>query len=310
MSRWRDFPLLSAWLLFAIVGSLILLLLNFRSCSQFRELKLQYKNTSQQIQLLESQKPYPNEENLSAKKDMIEEYSEQVTRLHQELLSFQKPLTSPASTEFQQRLKSRIQELKAAALESDVKLPASFSLGLSRYTGTLPAGDATGPLHQQMEFLYHLAALLIESGVDSIESFSRSSLPVEGQADASESSSQSATDMVERSISEIVFRADQPALVSVLNALSNHNGESIPTSFFPVLRLVRVENESLEGPPREAQGEDLGAGDDARFLFGEEMLEVYMMVESLRFSPHSELSAKSETASTLPNEINQISQRR
>lgn len=224
---------------------------------------------------------YPSKENVEEKSQLVGEYGDAVNLLGTTLLTLQdadevkvKPMTE---TEFQADLKKRIGAIKDKASKSLVKPggmslpPGEFDFGFS-YTGSLPRNaEAATALGDYLAGVDAVAGLMIDAGVESIDSIQRSELAVEKGAPppkpepvASKSSKSSkkkdkgkagapkkqveVAKVVERRTLTITATMDQGPLQMILNHLASV--KSMP--HYTVLRLHRVENVKQEGPLKSA----------------------------------------------------------
>lgn len=224
---------------------------------------------------------YPSEENVEEKGKLVGEYSDAVNLLGTTLLTLQdadevkvKPLTE---TEFQADLKKRIGAIKDKASKSLAKPggmslpPGEFDFGFN-YTGSLPRNaEAATALGDYLAGVDAIAGLMIDAGVESIDSLQRSELAVEKGAPppkpepvASKSSKSGkkkdkgkagapkkqveVAKVIERRTLTITATMDQGPLQMILNNLASV--KSMP--HYTVLRLHRVENMKQEGPLKSA----------------------------------------------------------
>lgn len=251
----------------------------------------------------------PTPENLAAKQTLVQDYQKIVGNLSLVLYKLQPEDKPISNTDFQAKLKSRIAEIKKLGGN---KLPAEFNLAFDQYTSELPKSDqVASELSTYLDAVDEVMKLLLASGINSMDMLERSELPSEkglpdkAAANASGKSKSSATrqsqaqpsvNITDRRQLKVVVRADQAALQTLLSKLASPS--EMP--FFTVVRLLRIENESQEGPPRVAltspaipQGDAASAEGapkavqpapvDSRVVLGKETLRAYLEIDLVKF---------------------------
>lgn len=257
----------------------------------------------------------PTPENLAAKQALVQDYQKIVGNLSLVLYKLQPEDKPISNTDFQAKLKSRIAEIKKLGGN---KLPAEFNLSFDQYTSELPKSDqVASELSTYLDAIDEVVKLLLASGINSMDMLERSELPSEKglpDKDANTSKSKSknssskqasvaAVNITDRRQLKVVVRADQSALQTLLSKLASPS--EMP--FFTVVRLLRIENESQEGPPRvamsapvstpaTAEGNAVAAPTeavaakavqpapvDSRVVLGKETLRAYLEIDLVKF---------------------------
>lgn len=263
---------LAAVFIVMIVGALGLGYLLFDSYSTYASKKGEWDTTQDSLKRVEGAKLYPNEANSKEKEKRVLEYSENVNALRNALLDpgvqqSVKPLTE---TEFQAKLKDRVNVVKKAADAQGIKPPADFALGFAEYTNSLPrSAEVAAELGLHLDVMEKLFSTLVNSGVKSVEVFERSVLPTEKAPPAVEEPEKkprnnnrsnnrakkpiiteeaAAAPVLDRYTTKVMFTSDQAPLQSVINTLS----DPAKMPHFMVVRLLRIENEQQEGPIKSA----------------------------------------------------------
>lgn len=283
------------------------------------------------IESLERRVPYPNEENTEALEAEVKAYEEAVQGLFQSLDAFQRPLnTTLANTEFQQIVKTRVEQFRNYASEGGLEFDPEldFQLGFNRYASALPPPDLVPILDYELEAIDHLLRILVDVGADSLTTFERDG--ISGETGVSDSQTEG---VVEKYPIRFRFEGSHSAFQKFVNAIANDK------EFFYILRVLKVKNSATEGPikltadggitdmPRyedpvtneiasyermvewgydgtdaslaetEKNAESAGfvaSKQDARVLMGEESLNVFMVVDISRFLDPGEVSEDSE----------------
>jgi hypothetical protein len=234
------------------------------------------QSLSGKIANMEKAKLYPNEANVEAKEEKVSAYEEEVGRLGTVLLNLQKDVTSKpiTDTDFQGKLKQRIAEIRDKAAESKVGLPKEFAFAFDTYTRSLPPQAATQDLNDYLDGVDAIVSAALSSGVKSIDLLQRSDIAVEkGAASAKRKPRKpppppvvkkgpkkkpkkgakpevvakapvEITQVVEKRTVTLDITTDQAPLQTLLNTLAS----ATLMKHFTVLRILRVENEKLEGP--------------------------------------------------------------
>jgi hypothetical protein len=257
------------------LGLVALLVMSYLKLSSSQE---ELEGINSNLAAIQRMPLYPSSENLEEKAKLVSEYEEAVNLLGTTLLTLQNevPVTPMTETEFQADLKKRIAATKDKASKSPVKPggmslpPGEFDFGFS-YTGTLPRNaEAATALGDYLAGVDAVACLMIDAGVESIDSIQRSELAVEkgvpppkpepvvrkstkpGKKDkgkgAAPKKQVEVAKVVERRTLTITATMDQGSLQTILNQLASV--KNMP--HYTVLRLHRVENMKQEGPLKSA----------------------------------------------------------
>lgn len=262
----------------------------------------------------------PTEQNLKAKKALVDEYGANVSKLGGALL-FLQPVPEPSKqADFQSKLKDRVLQIKNLAQGLKVSLPPDFALGFTEYLGSLPSSDAVATeLSGYLDGVEAIVKLALSSNVKSIDLLERAALPNERGATAPRPSQAgrptAATQpaLVEKRNVSVVMTLDQGSLQLILSRLANPADMKVrpdaDQSFFTSLRVLRVENQAKEGPVRhesvaamQGSGEDPSAtapatpgassalspppaaAADSVPVIGQELLKVQMEIDLVKFS--------------------------
>jgi hypothetical protein len=244
------------------------------------------------IEALEKKTPYPNETNVLALAAKVESYKDSVAKFRAALQSFQRPLNPElANTSSQGGVRKRVENFRKAAKERGLELATGedFLLGFDLYTNTLPSPDLVPLLEYQAEAIEHLLGMLVDSGADSLNAFERDPIPGEpGGAVNAE------TGWVRKYPVRLKFRASFDSFQQFMNALANDR------EFCYIVRVLKWKNEAPEGVVK--SGADSGTAGrvaglspaedgahaeaeerDARVLMGQEKLDIFMVVDIVRF---------------------------
>jgi len=303
----------------------------FSSFGKYQEALGGWDSRVSSIEALEKRVPYPNEGNAEALEELVGAYRASVVSLSETLKSFQSPLNKElANTDFQQRVKKRVEDFRSFAQESGFEVVAEngFHLGFDAYAEVVPTQELVSELDYELEAIDYLLRKLVASGSKMMTSFERD--PIAGEPGGPERRSDG---VVQKYPVRVRFQGSYEALQTFINDLANDR------QFFYVVRVLKVQNANQEGPPKlsaeggvsfvrfenpitkeivapdllnewrsggateadvEAKAKAAGfvkADQDARVLMGQEKLNVFLVVDISRFlSPEeqAELAPKPE----------------
>ncbi len=309
----RENKPLAAILGVIVVGSLALGYLLFDAWSVYAETKEGYLGLGNQVAGLKGAQLAPTEANLKAKQDSVAEYSKLVDTLGKTVLILQPKVAAINDIEFQEKLKTKISEIRKTSVQAKMRLPAEFAFGFDDYTHTLPkSGAEATELSGYLDAVDELTKLLMKCGVQSLDVLERSKLPVEAATAAASSSAQGnnnagmqgqvAAGILEKRQISVVLTLDQGPLQLLISRLTS------PTDmpYFTSLRLLRIENQSQDGPlvsevrlptegtndPNAVKTEEAPSDEikppppafvDAIPVFGNELLKVRLEIDLIKF---------------------------
>jgi hypothetical protein len=314
----------------SLAGVIGLGVLLYSSYSSYDEKMQQFGSLNSTIQGLKNGPLAPTQENVNAKNVLVTDYAKKVDQLGRVLVALQKPPTPTTDVEFQSKLKTKIAAIRQHAGN---RLPAVFNLGFDRYISELPASNAVATeLSAYLDGVDETVRLLIDSGIERLESLERTELDVEkgaaapapapkaapkGKANAKGSAKGGPPPVAAAKVSErwplrVMIVTDQAALQTLMSRLASPS-ETRAIPYFPIVRLVRIENVKKDGPVRNLasapvtdggaapvavpgtpqatpQGGNADAiaaaqpaGKDADVLFGDERLLVFLEIDLVRF---------------------------
>ncbi|OYW30132.1 MAG: hypothetical protein B7Z47_03960 [Chthoniobacter sp. 12-60-6] len=303
----RENKPLAAILGVIIVGSLALGYLLFGAWSTYSETKDGYLGLGNQVAGMKSARLAPTEENLKAKQAQVDEYAMLVNTLGRTVLLLQPKVEPIKDIEFQDKLKTKISEVRKA-VQSRMQIPPEFAFGFDEYNNSLPKSAAAATeLSGYLDAMDELVKLFIKCGVRSVDLLERSKLPIETQgATAAQGASprmqgQMAASILEKRQISVNLTLEQGPLQRLVSSLA-----TTEMPYFTSLRVLRIENQRLDGPlrseirvpvaeanPNAAAATEAAATDeikppppalpDAVPVFGEELLRVRMEIDLVKF---------------------------
>lgn len=234
-----------------IAGTLGLGYLLFGAWSQYSETKDNYLAMGSQVAALKGSPLSPTLKNVEEKKKLVDEYAANVNSLGGALLILQPPVEPIKDIEFQAKLKAKIAEARKMAGEVQMSLPPDFAYGFEEYTSGLPKSpEAAAELSRYLDAMDSIVKLFMSCRVESVDLLERSKLAVEQSPSvpAQQGAGQQGIGGAiyeKRQVSAIVT-LDQGALQLLISKLANPSD----MKFFTSLRLLRIENQRLDGPLR------------------------------------------------------------
>lgn len=251
-------------------GVLVLGYLLFEAWGGYSTAMDEYSALGQQIAQIKSLALAPTEQNLKAKQALVDEYGANVSKLGGALLILQPESAPTKQAEFQTKLKDRVVQLKNLAQKQKVSLPPDFALGFSEYLGTLPTSDRVATeLSGYLDGVEAIVKLAVNSNVKSIDLLERAFLADEKQAAPRQPQASAvrpavappgirpaatSASLIEKRNVSILMTLDQAALQLILSRLANPDDmkvrPEVDQSYFTSLRVLRVENQTKEGPIR------------------------------------------------------------
>lgn len=306
------------------VGALALGALVFNAYSSYSSSLDQFDLLNTRVASMKSAPLAPTAQNLQAKTALIKDYSTSVDTLSLVLHKLQQPAPPTSTTEFQAKLKTKIADIRKLAADNRVSLPPDFNLAFDRYNASLPkSNEVATQLANYLDAVYELIQLCISSGVRSVDVVDRTELPSEKDAPAAPKAAPAkskapakkgaaaqrvaapaAPSVMEKTQVRLVLTLDQGPLQKLIERLASPT-ETPNMPYFPIVRVLRVENERQEGPPVQAGSalpgdESSGAAAspapaptattgeapaarDAVQLLGNEMLKVFLEIDFVKF---------------------------
>ena len=266
---------------------------------------IRFRETAAELNRLEQLAPYPSGENLRKMKRHVDDYSNALGRLKDELKTHVSPIESLAPNEFQSHLRLTMTAVAEKARANKVRLPDKFYLGFDEFASTLPSALAAPLLGQELAQIEWLLDALLEARVDALTSLHRTPLreehgtssPVSTPASRRpEAVAGAGPKVIERAVVEATFVSTPAAARRVLNQIAGANQQ------FFIVRLLHVRNEKDKGPAREVAADPAGvaavassapvgspkigptAATALNFIVGNEHIEVTAKIEIVRFT--------------------------
>ncbi len=214
----------------------------FSSKSAYDETKGSFQDKEATIERLQKKAPVPTSKSVKDMEKLVADYEADVNELYSGLATFQRPLpTNLTDSQFQKEVFEKRVAFFAAAKAANLTIKAKdeFYFGMERYRETLPSPTDVPLLSYQLEAINRLLAILVDNGAEELLDLRRELLPREvapTQPDPTLGQS------VVRYELRVEFLAPFDAFQKFINELANDK------EFFYLLRVVRVDNTSPDGP--------------------------------------------------------------
>ena len=305
------------------------------SKSKYESSEQAFNSAVSKVKALKNSKIYPSSNNLKEKEKKVSEYVEAVNQFKAKVLESQVSLKSDFTEQnFRKLMEEESAGIVAMAEEKKLVIPEEFAFGMEAYNkGKQVQQGALSRLEWELNAIKRFVNIVANSGVDSIDDFSRDEFKLENevakddenekQANSSRSSRRSSTRSSSRGRSKSVpvntnpmkgagkvmetyrFTSEITASYEALTALLN--GIAADKNYFLWLRKIRIENEKQISPREgEFQGGEKVQGAladqdgnvptiDAQVLFGDEKMKARLFIDAVRFTENLESKVSAET---------------
>ncbi|MEI8310213.1 MAG: Amuc_1100 family pilus-like protein [Verrucomicrobiota bacterium] len=290
MNWFKDNPFLAGLVAVCIAGSGALVYLIIDSAAAYSTASASYTESIAKLHALQNKVPFPNDTNLKAMQAGLEGYSSQIKNLRSQLAKMEVPLDEKFTPQqFQDGLRTAVNDITAKAEANGVKLPAKFYFGFDQYQTQVPTVHAAPYLNRQFQVIQSLVARLVDFKVASIDGVTRVPLPQESTGAPAGQKKQDAEPVLSRFPFDISFTAEQPKFRVAFNSL-------LGSDQFLIVRSLDIHNSVPQAPakksPEAVASNPLAAtagtpGKDQpnmQVILGRELLKVTLHLEMLDFS--------------------------
>ena len=261
------------------LGAGVLGFLWYSASSENDTVSAELKSKQDRISKLEMAPLFPNETNLTKKSAQVDSYVEEVDKLHNTLVAYQRPLnndiTPDAVSANLGKYKTQLESIAKGRNIAFPMPPQGIDLGLARYLGTSPKREATPQVDYVVDSVNVLLTDLFRAGISKLDSincperaYEKDDKPVIEKKEVKKAVVKKVAPKdakVEKPKKEevvlldenkvfnrypvhLTFTGSESAVQSFLNTISTV-GEGGP---FWVINSMRVDNEKKAGPPVEA----------------------------------------------------------
>ena len=290
MNWLKDNPFIAGILAVCIVGSGALSYLIVQSVSAYSASSEAYTVAVAKLHTLQNKVPFPSEANRKAIQAGLDEYSSHIKNLQAQMAKMEVPLDEKFTPQqFQDGLRTAVNDIRIKADANGVKLPANFYFGFDQYQTQVPTDRAAPFLYRQFLVIQSLVVRLVDFKVTSIDGVTRVPLPQESaNTPAGQRKPDSADSVLSRFPFDISFTAEQPKFRVAFNSL-------LGSDQFLIVRSLDIHNSVPQAPakkgadplpmgpnqPVEAPGKDQAS---MQVILGREVLKVTLHLEILNFA--------------------------
>jgi len=289
MNWFKENPFLSGLVAVALVGAGALGYLISQAAMSYSASLETYTVAVGKLHGLQNKVPFPSKENLKAIETGLADYSAHILALQTQLSKMEIPLDEKVTPQqFQDGLRTAVNDIRAKADAGRVKLPDKFYFGFDQYQTQVPTEQAAPALFRQFQVIQSLVARLVDFKVSSVDSVVRPPLPEEGRESKK---SDSSDPVVKRFPFEISFTAEQGKIRAAFNSL-------LGSDPFLIVRSLGIQNTNPQAPAKvsgdssakpanpfpSAAGDKEDEKKSLQVILGRELLKTTLRMEMLDFS--------------------------
>ena len=227
----------------------------------------EFGDTRDKLERLENAQLHPNEDNLEEVKTKVDAYAASVEALRKKLEAAQKPLPTDVDvTKFGEKIQAELAPFQAKAKELGVLMGDNFYMGMDKYrTETASNTEVLQKLEWSLGGISHLADLVLESGIKSLNNFQRTVEPWElpkaapvveqerprsrrrrtsSSKDKAAPAPPKMADVSEETRIRMRISGSPDSITEFINKVSND------TEYFYWIRWAKIGNETSVGPSR------------------------------------------------------------
>lgn len=295
MNWFKDNPFLAGLAAVTLVASLALGYLAFQSYTAYSASIEGYTAAVSKLHGLQNKVPFPSAENLATMKSGLDDYAARINTLRSQLTKMEVPLNEKITAQqFQDGLRTAVNDLRVKAEANGVQLPEKFYFGFDQYQTQVPSEQAAPFLQRQFLVIQAIITRLVDFRVASIEGVNRPPLAQEGPAAAAPAPAPGkapAEPVLVRFPFDVSFTAEQGKFRVAFNSL-------LGSDQFLIIRSIDILNSNPLAPSKSASAATPSAADTNPFaaqttakdqkslqvILGRELLKVNVHLEMLDFS--------------------------
>jgi len=254
MNWFKQNPIALVLLLVAVIGTGATSYLAVDAQTRRDEAQANLDSQLQKLKQFQNQKPFPTEQSLKAIKESLEEYRSELGKYRTALASMEATLAPINPQEFQDDLRTAVDELRKTAIEKSVTLPDNFFYGFDEYQAAPPSQQEVGELNREFGIMRRIADELVGLKISSIGSLKRqeivAQLPATTPAQPAKpgATPESKPPAISTKTFTITFTAPQEKLLTAFNMIQDADE-------FLLIRSLTLDNTSPQPPLRTQPGE-------------------------------------------------------
>ena len=291
MNWFKENPFLAGIAAVCLIGATAFGYLIFQSVVAYSESSDAYTAAVSKLHTLQNKVPFPSADNLKTIQAGLDDHAARINALRTQLAKMEFPLDQKVTPQqFQDELRTAVNELRNKAENNGVKLPANFYFGFDQYQSQVPTEQAAPYLNRQFRVIQSLISRLVDFKVASIDGVVRPPLVQEKPGSAATQKTAEATaPVLTRYPFDIGFTAEQGRFRVAFNSL-------LGSDQFLIARSVGIENTAPQAPTKKSAEQPpppnpfASAGSSSKdqnslqVILGRELLKITLRLEMLDFS--------------------------
>ena len=292
--RWiNDNPFFAGLAAVTVAGVGALIFLVLQAQAGYQQTSESYVQAVQKLHGLQNRTPFPSQENFAKIKALADGYKSELKALREQLGKMEFPLNPDIKPQqFQDDLRTTVNQTAEKATAAGVTLPKDFYLGFGQYANSLPSERAAPALDRQLAIINQVVLRLIDFKVQSIDNLDRRLLPEEAALVPEKNAKKQ--EVLERYPFDLAFTAEQAKFLVAFNSL-------LGADQFLIIRALGIQNTIMAGPliaqseKNSASAASLTApaaaaptAGELNVILGQELVKVTMRIEILDFAEPAE----------------------
>jgi len=249
MNWFKENPFLAGLVVITLAAAAVLGYLISQSVSAYSTSCESYTAAIAKLHSLQNKIPFPSEANQKALQAGLDSYSTRIQAFQSQLAKMKIPLDEKITPQqFQDGLRTAVNDIRAKAEAGGVGLPANFYFGFDQYQSQVPSEQAAPALFRQFRVIQSIVARLVDFKVASVDSIARPPLAEElGTQPAASKKSDAQEPVLKKLPFDIAFTAEQGKFRVAFNSL-------LGSDQFLVVRSVGIQNTNPQAPSKNAGG--------------------------------------------------------
>lgn len=295
MNWFKENPFLAGIATVSLIGSAVLGYLIFQAASSYTASSEACTEAIAKLHTLQTKVPFPSEANLKVAQSGLDDYTTRINHLRSQLAKMEAPLDEKITPQqFQDGLRTAVNDIKGKAEANGVRLPANFYFGFDQYQTQVPTELAAPYLNRQFRVIQSIVARLVDYKVASVDGVARASLPQESPSATSGSGkkkNESDESVLSRFPFDIAFSAEQGKFRVAFNSL-------LGADQFLIVRSLEIQNSNPVAPSKKntatasspqnafpgGSGSPEADPESLRVILGRELLKATLRMEMLDFT--------------------------
>jgi len=249
MNWFKENPFLAGLVAVTLAAAGALGYLIFQTVSAYSVSSESYTAAVAKLHGLQNKVPFPSEANLKALQAGLDSYSDRIQAFQSQLAKMKVPLDEKITPQqFQDGLRTAVNDIRAKAEAGGVGLPANFYFGFDQYQAQVPSEQAAPALFRQFRVIQSIITRLVDFKVASVDSIVRPPLAEELSAQPAGQKKPDAQEPVLKKLPfDVSFTAEQGKFRVAFNSL-------LGSDQFLIVRSVGIQNTNPQAPSKNGGG--------------------------------------------------------